>query len=613
MKLTLHINAFQRHNVSLLKKERPFIFFAFTILLFTVISFQLKAQGTWTAVAMPCPGQGGGALMLLSDGSVMCKTSAGGVDGYGNTWYQLKPDAQGSYINGSWTKLNAMKNTRLYFSSQMLKDGRVYVAGGEYGTGGSSGEVYNPVTDSWTQTPAPGAFVSDANSEILEDGRVLQAIVQGSPFLQQNEFYNPAVNTYNTAPSCIGFHNESSWIKLQDNSILMVDRGAQTSERYIPSLNQWIADGNVPVALYDPWGLETGAALLLPDGRGFFIGSLGHTAYYTPSGNTSPGTWAAGPDIPNAQGQPDAPAAMMVNGKILLTCSPVPTPANHFPAPTSYYEFNYLTNTYTRVNAPGGGLTRNISCYTTTLIDLPDGNVLYSEQGSNTFYVYRPDGTALNSGKPRPRKIKKIAGTSTYRITGTRFNGISEGAAYGDDWQMASNYPIVRFTNGANVYYARSFNWNSTGVRRGSARDTVFITLPPGLPTNTSLALTVTANGITSDPLTVQIAGLASASDVIAADNMLSDDLTIAQNNKSIVFPNPAKEHTTVQFAVKANTKASMKVVDLNGKVIIDVMNKNLQKGIYSQQINTSALIPGVYMVRITTEKGTENLKLLVQ
>src|SRR5204862_2365758 len=130
-----------------------------------------------------------------------------------------------------------------------------------------------------------------------EAARLLQAILKGNKFLQQSKQYDTACNTYNHAPSCIGFHNESSWIKLQDNSILMVDRGAQTSERYIPSMNQWIADANVPVALYDPYGLETGAALLLPDGRGFFIGSLGHTAYYTPSGNTSPGTWAAGPDI----------------------------------------------------------------------------------------------------------------------------------------------------------------------------------------------------------------------------------------------------------------------------------------------------------------------------
>ena len=612
MKLTLRTIAFQKHYVRLSKKERSTIFFALTTLFFTIISFQLKAQGTWTPVATNCPGQGGGGLILLSDGSVMCKTFDGGVDGYGNTWYQLKPNAQGSYINGTWTKLKAMKNTRLYFSSQILKDGRVYVAGGEYGTGGSSGEVYNPLTDSWTQTPAPGAFVSDANSEILEDGRVLQAIVQGNPFLKQNEVYNPLNNTYGAAPSCIGAHNESSWIKLQDNSILMVDRGAQTSERYIPSLNQWIADANVPVALYDPWGLETGAALLLPDGRGFFIGSLGHTAYYTPSGNTSPGTWAAGPDIPNAQGQPDAPAAMMPNGKILFSCSPIPTSFNHFPTPTSYYEFNYLTNTYTRINAPGGGLTRNIPCYTTTLIDLPDGTVLYSEQGLNTFYIYTPDGTPLNSGKPKIKNIRKVAGTNTYRITGTRFNGISEGAAYGDDWQMASNYPIVRFTAGGNVYYARSFNWNSTGVRRGSARDTVFITLPPGLPGNTSLALTVTANGITSDPLNVQSAAFAPSSDVIA-NNILSGDLNITQNSKSIVFPNPAKEHTTVQFAADGNSRVSIKIIDLNGKVILDVMNKNLQKGIYSQQINTSALGAGVYIVRIITEKGTENIKLLVQ
>ena len=45
----------------------------------------------------------------------------------------------------------------------------------------------------------------------------------------------------------------------------------------------------------------------------------------TPSGTASPGTWAAGPDIPSAKGTPDAPAAMMVNGKILCAVSPVPT------------------------------------------------------------------------------------------------------------------------------------------------------------------------------------------------------------------------------------------------------------------------------------------------
>ena len=124
-----------------------------------------------------------------------------------------------------------------------------------------------------------------------------------------------------------------------------------------PSRRMWAADRS-----------ETGAGFLLPDGRVFFIGALGHTAYYTPSGTNSPGVWAAGPDIPGAQGTPDAAAAMMVNGRILCAVSPIPTSANHFPAPTAFYEFNYLTNTFTHVNSPMGTSAENISSYITNML-----------------------------------------------------------------------------------------------------------------------------------------------------------------------------------------------------------------------------------------------------
>jgi hypothetical protein len=60
-------------------------------------------------------------------------------------------------------------------------------------------------------------------------------------------------------------------------------------------------------------------------------------------------------------------------------------------------------------------------------------------------------------------------------LTGTGFNGNSEGAVYGDDWQMNTNYPIVSLVDtGGKVYYARTFNWNSTGVMRGTLPDTVY-------------------------------------------------------------------------------------------------------------------------------------------
>src|SRR5204862_3171162 len=106
---------------------------------------------------------------------------------------------------------------------------------------------------------------------------------------------------------------EASWVKLPDDSILTVGRNSTTAERYIPSLNRWIRDANVPVALYGN-GSEIGAAVLLMDGRAFFLGGNGNTAFYTPSGTTNNGTWVAGPDIPNTLGCPDAPLAVLVNG-----------------------------------------------------------------------------------------------------------------------------------------------------------------------------------------------------------------------------------------------------------------------------------------------------------
>ena len=63
----------------------------------------------------------------------------------------------GSYSAGTWTTSGAMAKTRLYFSSQVLADGRVFVAGGEYGTGGNFMEVYDPATNTWaamTKLPA---------------------------------------------------------------------------------------------------------------------------------------------------------------------------------------------------------------------------------------------------------------------------------------------------------------------------------------------------------------------------------------------------------------------------------------------------------------------------
>ncbi|GBL35546.1 putative cell agglutination protein 1742.01 [Filimonas sp.] len=492
-------------------------------------SLDARAQ-TWTAITNTAPHVNQGVMLLLTDGTVMCKTSSGGGDGYGNTWDKLTPNASGSYVSGTWSSLAPMASTRLYFSSQILRDGRVYVCGGEYGTGGYKGEVYNPLTNSWINTPTHSAFVSDANSEILEDGRVLQALVWAPA---TTKLYNPATNTYVAGPTALGSNNETAWLKLPDNSILYVTVNSTQSQRYIPATNTWISDANCAVNLYDPYGSEMGGAWLLPDGRGFFVGATGHTAFYTPSGTTAPGTWAAGPDLPGGKAVPDGPGAMMTDGKLLLAVSPAPTAANHFPTPTTFYIYDYLTNTYASIVAPGGGASLAIPCYETSMLQLPNGQVMFGRFGQSQYYVFTPAGAPLAAGKPTISGITLIA-PNTYRITGTRFNGICQGANYGDDWQMSTNYPVIRVVNGASTFYCRSYNWNSFGVRRGAALDTAYFTTPAGLP-NATYNLFVTANGNPSNAAT------------FVPNLVASVDIAVSSGN------NPGCDGTSVTFQATPN------------------------------------------------------------
>src|SRR5205085_9880711 len=80
----------------------------------------------------------------------------------------------------------------------------------------------------------------------------------------------------------------------------------------------------------------------------------------------------------------------------------------------------------------------------------------------------------------------------------TGFNGISEGSEFGDENENDSNYPLIRLSSGGLVYYARSYNWNSTGVQRGTAPDTAYFSLANSTP-NGTYSLVVVANGISSD------------------------------------------------------------------------------------------------------------------
>ncbi|MGH7134831.1 MAG: hypothetical protein ACREHD_03775, partial [Pirellulales bacterium] len=137
------------------------------------------------------------------------------------------------------------------------------------------------------------------------------------------------------------------------------------------------------------------------------------------------------------------------------------------------------------------------------MLVLPNGQVLFSAGDSfgNTtpLFLYTPSGSPQASWRPSIGGIVSNGGGS-FTLSGVQLNGISEGAYYGDDAEMAENYPILQFRSpGGQVYYATTSNWDSQSVQTGSRTVTTDFELPAGMPVGTYY-VTVSAAGISSVP-----------------------------------------------------------------------------------------------------------------
>jgi len=134
---------------------------------------------------------------------------------------------------------------------------------------------------------------------------------------------------------------------------------------------------------------------------------------------------------------------------------------------------------------------------------------LYTQSNQvKTTQIYQPVGTYQAAWQPTVTSVAGTltAGSTNNLIQGTQFNGLSQGAMYGDDQQMATNYPLVRIVNAAtkNVVYCRTHNHSTMGVATGSTIVSTEFDVPATIGTGLS-ELFVVANGIPSKPVKVMI------------------------------------------------------------------------------------------------------------
>jgi hypothetical protein len=467
------------------------------VLIFLLATCGLSlAQSLQTLVHQPPDGAGIG--FLLTDGTVMVQGNQG------SDWAKLTPDKSGSYVNGTWTKLASLPSGYVpdAFASAVLADGRLVIIGGEYNNGAFSltnkGAIYDPKKDTWTALghPKGWGYIGDSPSAVLPDGR----FVVGRKLDHRIAAMDPATLKW-TELSDAGksdFNAEEGWTLMPDGSVLTFDvKNAPHSERYIPSKQKWVSAGSTIVDLHSPYqggcipyggGCyappgEVGPGVLRPDGTVFATGSgsnggngPGHTSVYDPS----TGKWTPGPDFPNDDNAGDSFAVLLPNGNVLVLGF------------LSLYDFD------------GTNLTPDPVGAVAPILVLPTGQV-FAE--GNSVEVYNPVGTYQQAWAPVITAFpKSVARGSTYKISGQQFNGLSQAAAFGDEFQTATNYPLVRITNKAShhVFYAKTHDHSTMGVATGTATVFTNFDVAAGIETGAS-TMEVVANGIPSKPVNITV------------------------------------------------------------------------------------------------------------
>jgi hypothetical protein len=496
--------------------------------IFICLSSAPHAQ-TWTPLTNQ-PSFNASTALQLTDGTIMVQAFQSG------SWWRLIPDDTGSYINGTWSQLASMPAgyAPLYYASAVLPDGRVIVEGGEYNTPGPAspaspaeggppppprthtaasgactpsslsalGAIYNPTTNSWTAVSPPSGWssIGDAAGAVLANGTFMLNGFDNN----QLALLNASTLTWSVI-NPVGksdCSDEEGWTLLPNGTLLTVDAWiTSNSEVYSPSTTAWSSIA-MPNNLADLSPCEEmGPAVLRPGATVFATGSNGSTAIF----NSTSGSWSAGPLFPSEGGKQlgvvDGPAAILPDGNVLTTAAPVSTGSTcQYNSGSYFFEFN--GSSFVAVSAPPGAASN--PTYVGRMLVLPTGQILYTN-GTSSVQVYSPTGTYQPSWQPVIASVPAILTAGfTYTVTGTQFNGLSQGAMYGDDAQMATNYPLARITNNStgHVTYARTHNHSTMGVATGSTQVSTEFDVPKNIEVGPG-TLEVVANGIPSAPVSV--------------------------------------------------------------------------------------------------------------
>jgi hypothetical protein len=421
-----------------------------TICCLLMIASTSALAATWTVVTGLPANTLSGTMLLLTDGSVMMINDAGPA------WVRLIPDANGNYATGTWSPTAPMSQQRIFFASQILPNGKLWVLGGEYSGPGTprtdtpTSEIYDPVANSWSLAASypnqPGkcgsativytSSISLGSNVItgipstinfyvgwtvtgtgIPNGTTITSIDSATQVHISNNATatNAAVDlTYSgDRPACFGA--VPSILLPGGTQILAGSLVDKTTNVYTIATNSWSAGG---VKVYDQsdeegWALTSSpASIVVYD----IFQSINTGSGYAEKYNPVTGTWAsispndgsALGNLPvlssNSLGAEFGPTLRLQDGRILevgangLTALYTPSTNTWAAGPTIKGTLNNLPATFGADDAPGA--------------ILPNGHVLLAADAGPAT----PDAGTTGNTTEGSNVITNIPDTSLYQV-----------------------------------------------------------------------------------------------------------------------------------------------------------------------------------------------------